>query len=97
MPSVSKYQYVDVDFDWSDVLDSNTSDRSLNELAAALTNAGLVEKLYTALKQHVTALPPDPTGLDVEIDHIIQNLACGYPVDQDLKRIAFQHFGRVIY
>jgi hypothetical protein len=98
MPSISTS--VDVDFDWDEVIHSHSS---VERLADAIEAAGLSGAMIKALQEEMAESAADPRGADDErpdpltaLDRLVDDYARGLPIDEQLRRIAYTHCGRVI-
>lgn len=94
MPSFNTY--VEVDFDWDDVIKKHSN---AEDIANAIRAAGLASRVITALAE----ASADPRGPDDELpdplatlDRLVDDYARGLPIDDQLRRIAYTHCGRVI-
>ena len=98
MPSITST--VDVDFDWDDVIKSHSN---VNDLAAAIYNAGLSASVCEVLHKAIAEQSADPHGPEEDtpdamavLDRLVDDYARGLPIDEQLRRVAYTHCGRVI-
>lgn len=92
MPNMSRNQWVEVEFDWDDIITKQLDKKDLLAIAKAINESGHSDAIINQLQEAIGGIKK--VIAEKRLDEIIDDYVRGYPVEPLLRRCAIFDFNR---